>query len=777
VEENMRALRERRILWVVSVLIAVACVSVPARAKYGGGSGTADDPYQIWTAGQMNALGAEPNDWDKHFQLMADLDLSAYDGQEGRPAFNLIAPDADPAKSGFQGVPFSGVFDGNGHTILGFTHSSEKRQYVGLFGHVAGPAGEIRSLGLINVTLKTGKGWMIGGLVGHNEGTVAGCHASGLVSGEEDVGGLVGDNAGVIIRCHYWGQVKGDMYIGGLVGRSGTSAARVTCCYSTGTVSGRFDAVGGLVGENSGDVTHCYSTSNVYGDWATGGLVGWNEAVIMYCYSRGAVSGDGAYIGGLVGDNQGGVVTCCYSTGAVSGLQACTGGLVGLFGGGRTGGGIVSHGLWDVEASGQSKSDGGTGRTTSQMHDIRTYLNARWDFVGETGNGTCEVWQMLPGDDCPSLTAFTGYVPLSLPGAGTPEDPYLISNAGELGAMVHYGQDAHYQLTASINLRAICWATPVVPRFGGTFDGNGMTLSHLTVVSGRYVGLFGRLEPGAEVKDLQIVDVNIVGSEDYVGTLAGDSAGTVSRCHSAGRVDSGGEYVGGLVGRSRGEVTDCHSEEAITGTGWGVGGLAGENDGGRVTRCSFNGTVDWYGPIGQKGPVAGLVGWNRDGTITQCYSKGTVTGEMEVGGLVGNNSGNVTQSYSTAGVSSRDEVGGLAGLNFGTLTDCYSTGVVSGYGQYVGGLVGCGEGQVRSQAGPPDVVVGEVNDCFWDILTSGQNISAGGTGKTTRELQRAATFLAAGWDFAGETANGAEDVWWIEAGKGYPRLWWEGARE
>jgi len=65
------------------------------------------------------------------------------------------------------------------------------------------------------------------------------------------------------------------------------------------------------------------------------------------------------------------------------------------------------------------------------------------------------------------------------------------------------------------------------------------------------------------------------------------------------------------------------------------------------------------------------------------------------------------------------------------------------------------------------------NSSFWDIQTSGQTKSAGGTGKTTAQMHAVKTFLAAGWDFVGETANGADDTWWIDEGKDYPRLWWE----
>jgi len=63
--------------------------------------------------------------------------------------------------------------------------------------------------------------------------------------------------------------------------------------------------------------------------------------------------------------------------------------------------------------------------------------------------------------------------------------------------------------------------------------------------------------------------------------------------------------------------------------------------------------------------------------------------------------------------------------------------------------------------------------CFWDTQTSGQATGASGAGKTTAQMQAAGTFLGAGWDFVGETANGTEDIWWILEGKDYPHLWWE----
>jgi len=46
-------------------------------------------------------------------------------------------------------------------------------------------------------------------------------------------------------------------------------------------------------------------------------------------------------------------------------------------------------------------------------------------------------------------------------------------------------------------------------------------------------------------------------------------------------------------------------------------------------------------------------------------------------------------------------------------------------------------------------------------------------GKTTAEMQTESNFTNAGWDFVDETVNGTDDIWWIDEGRDYPRLWWE----
>ena len=93
-----------------------------------------------------------------------------------------------------------------------------------------------------------------------------------------------------------------------------------------------------------------------------------------------------------------GSIIDCYSTGYVSG-QTRVGGLVGS--GVKDKDGVLDC-AWDIETSGLDTSQGGKGLTTARMQDIQTYLNAGWDFEGETENGTEDIWTM-PDHDSPRL--------------------------------------------------------------------------------------------------------------------------------------------------------------------------------------------------------------------------------------------------------------------------------------------------------------------------------------------------------------------------------------
>jgi hypothetical protein len=113
-----------------------ACLFVlPANAKYSGGSGTAENPYQV-------ALGERPEDYDKHFILTADLDLDP--NLPGRRVFDkaVIAPNVKSANDWHGATPFTGVFDGNRHSISHLTIEGQ-----GYLGMLASPTRVSTSVG------------------------------------------------------------------------------------------------------------------------------------------------------------------------------------------------------------------------------------------------------------------------------------------------------------------------------------------------------------------------------------------------------------------------------------------------------------------------------------------------------------------------------------------------------------------------------------------------------------------------------------------------------
>ena len=373
------------------VLLAVCLFVIPASAKYSGGTGEPESPYQIATTGDLMLLGESPEDYDKHFIMTADIDLDP--NLPGRKVFNraVIAPDINNVKTYFQGTPFTGSFHGNGHTISHLTIAGGG--YLGLFG-LLGFRGQVRNLGVVDINIP-GLGDYVGGLVGSNSGTITNCYIeSGNVSGVSRVGGLIGSNRtnGKVMLSYSAGLVSGQQSVGGLVG---SNSGTLNCCYSSGAVGGE-GSVGGLVGDNYyGNIATSYSTSAVNGDNSVGGLVGinrWNS--VSNSYSTGAVHG-GDNVGGLIGRNWG-YMSNCYSTGATRGDDN-VGGLVG------NNYRDVTCCFWDTQTSDLATSSGGKGLTTAEMQMATTFLDVGWDFVDETANGTHDIWWILEGQDYPKL--------------------------------------------------------------------------------------------------------------------------------------------------------------------------------------------------------------------------------------------------------------------------------------------------------------------------------------------------------------------------------------
>ncbi len=299
-------------------------------------------------------------------------------------------------------------------------------------------------------------------------------------------------------------------------------------------------------------------------------------------------------------------------------------------------------------------------------------------------------------------------------------------------------------------------------RFTATFDGQGYSISGLTInAESNLQGLFGHVH-FATIKDLKVLDADITTSAGTVGVL-----------------------VGSL------EVSDVENvtvSGTIKGTGQGTtlfGGLLGRQAGGLVMNCASYVDIELVGRF-----VGGLVGqMTAQAEIEQSYYKGNITtdGPNEdnrwIGGIVGQFGGGamVTDTYAMGNISGTHIVGGLVGYHWrggATVTNSYFVGTVEGDADHapkdddddpifnIGGITGFSNPPQDTDAGDSQVI-----NTFWDTDVSGLEISYGGgeyptdnvgEGKTTAELKDQATFTD--WDFT--------DVWYInpDVNDGYPIL-------
>jgi hypothetical protein len=605
-------------------------LNCPIQAKYGGGTGEPNDPYQINTAEDFMLLGESTGDYDKHFILTADIDLDPK--LSGRRTFSraIIAPDMDPGPE-FPGPVFTGSFNGNGNTIKHLTINGYESHYLGLFGKI-GSKSRIHDLRIENIRVSS-SGSCMSGLVGYNRGYIRNCRVSGTLSGGTGdwcsrvgllagrntgrisyceangsiitgsaergsaLGLLAGQNRGIIFHCTATGEIRGGRLFreaGGLIGRNygsiancrsnvnvsmnskyggtgkfggfaGTNSGPICRSYATGNVSGGIYSkyLGGFVGLNTGIITGCYATGDVSGSRANhevGGLVGNNSGYIIQSYARGAVTADGS-AGGLVGENwlQGGL-SQCYSNGRVNGMGEYyipVGGLVG-----KQRGGNVSNCFWDIEASGMTTSDGGTGLKTFQMQECKTFITSGWDFVSESTNGIMDIWLMPKDNGYPLLSFLCDDFKLhKLEGSGTSMDPYRIATPDDLAAIRNYDGTACYELRDDIDLAGITWTTTVIPSFEGEFKGNGFTVSNLKLRGEGVLGLFGVLWGNAIVENLQVTDASIIAgaSGATTGILAVENYGRIIGCRTSGRISKGNKAreLKGFIGYNHGTITNC----------------------------------------------------------------------------------------------------------------------------------------------------------------------------------------------------------------------------
>ena len=305
-----------RLRWFFTMLLFVTTMIMPSMMLAKSitptqpkGKGTVDEPYQIsnraelyWFAGLVN--GTLPDGGKENLSANAILTANIIVNTGVLDANKNLVSKSDLTEwepIGARWSSYTGIFDGQGHTISGLYFNNPHSSYVGLFGCI-GANGKISNVGVLDSYFQFSA--LGGGVCGVNYGTVRDCKNTGSVRGFSTIGGVCGLNEK-----------------GGIIENS----------FNEGTVSGTGDnaqQVGGVSGYNNGTIKSCYNTASVSGQESVGGVCGFNSVgTTINCFNEGTVSGQNI-VGGVCGNGCGVTTTNCFNEGTVSG-QSHVGGVCG----------------------------------------------------------------------------------------------------------------------------------------------------------------------------------------------------------------------------------------------------------------------------------------------------------------------------------------------------------------------------------------------------------------------------------------------------------------
>lgn len=291
----------------------------------------------------------------------------------------------------------------------------------------------------------------------------------------------------------------------------------------------------------------------------------------------------------------------------------------------------------------------------------------------------------------------------------TAPEKFAITSVGDLQTFadaVNKGDydgktDAVVTLDADLDLAGIAWIPmgDTSHDFAGTFDGQGHTISNLTIgtadapITGKLAGLFGVVE--GTVKNLFLDEVSVNANVGYyVGGLAAYAVGPIENCHITKLdMDAVASGVGGLIGyaTSGNSIYGCSvsGEIAVKSGCQGVGGFIGSM--GENAQITYSGaTVAVTAPKERSTNAGGFIGrgnGERDAwaIVKNCYSKGAVTGGAYAGGFTGSMAGmDIQNCYATGNVTDAIvEMTSFAGTNSvasyldGVARNCYATGTAT----------------------------------------------------------------------------------------------------
>jgi hypothetical protein len=734
---------------ILSLLLLVLITSSAWAQTYSGGDGTEGNPFQIANLTDLQYLSEHSGDWGLYFIQTANIDASATSTWNSGSGFSPIGT--------YVNFPFTGSFNGDGHTITGLYINRSTTNGVAMFGYTVGAT--IENTGLVNVSIVGNE--LVSALVGRTgeNTTISNCFSTGAISSGSYygmVGGLIGYHAGSSSLENSYSRASitgtrpgGTRSLGGLIGS--THASSVTNCYSTGAVSGGVEgSTGGLIGWSMATESNNFWDNQTSGQATSAAGVGKTTAEMhdaslymnaSWDFMDEIINGINE-IWGINSVENGGYPFLAwqgYTNDAELSLSTQQVTNISTLSQSATANGTIytlgvpaplQHGVcWNttgnptladnyteegVPSSGSFTSEM-TGLTIHEVYYVRSYATNSSETV--YGN---EVSFVLTSAVAPST------------GIGTSSSPYEIATLenllwlsetqSEWAAGKYFIQTNNIDASVSTYLNEGKGFSPIGiydwPNFSvafqGNYDGQGHFIGGLYInrTERDYNSLFGFLYGSASVKNLGVTNANINGKG--VAALVGcvySSNVTISNCYATGTVTSTIGYTGGLVGLlAYGTMNNCYSNTVVIGN-------------------SYNGS---------------FIGRVQGGKVYNCYTAGSVTKKA----------GSPYMTYT----------GGFAGAidNSAIVSNCYSTASV-GDGNVVGGFVA-------------SLSSATVSNCFWDTQTSGQTASAAGTGKTSVEMQSVCTYLDASWDFADENRNGTNELWTINStdNNGYPALAWQG---
>jgi len=532
-------------------------------------------------------------------------------------------------------IEFSGKLIGDGHKISNFK-LDQNQDNLGFFSTLSGICEDVifENVEVLVYGAKNNVGIIAGKLA---SGTISGCTVNGVVNAEysTNVGGIAGysDNGSVIQTSKSYAQVKGKTNVGGIVG------------YSLNIIS---------TVENNG---------KVIGETDTGGIVGnFNGKNIQNATNNADVESQGSFAGGIVGDYNAGNIQNLTNTGNISARGNQVGGIIGML---RASNDVVTGFSSTGSVTGAEYVGGYFGEVKSYSKIIANLKNTS-TVTGKRYVG-----------------GIAGYSAVAIEGCENK------------GAIISTG-----------------------PIMSGSDP-----LSYVGGIAGYSTGLKGCTNSSA-----------ISAGGNYVGGISGyntSSATTVMMCVNTGKVE-GNMSVGGILGLGCGQMIECENRGAVTGTYRRVGGLVGESYLLKLELCKNSGAVTTI-----ENCAGGLIGYqNGSCSITGCKSLNSVSGQLYVGGYVGyatsynlsingaensseisggayvggiigyatsstalnscKNTGTI-HAYGVVESGSSDPnayTGGISG-NGGVIKNCTNSGTVTGYGRFVGGIVGNAQSSVE----------------------------------------------------------------------------------